>query len=306
VGNILATAAVLKTSFTARADEPQFAFEEGADRLKITLGGRPLATYVFCDKVIRRPYFQDVFTPGGMRVTRPNPPDPAKEATDHVTMHPGLWLAFGSLNGMDYWRNKAEVRHVGFAKPPIVEDHVLSFETDHEYLDEEGTTVLCRERAAFAFRKLGPDIVFDWTSAFRSDDSPLYFGSQEEMGLGLRLTRPMTVKYGGGRINDSRGGIDEKGTWGQTATWWAATVSAPTLRRSGIEILASSSRTSLKYWGHTRDYGLIVANPSPQPDSGRGAIGYPTEKPLELRFRIRLFDAADNDLAAWAIRNARN
>ena len=28
-------------------------------------------------------------------------------------MHPGLWLAFGDLNGIDFWRNKAPVRQSG-------------------------------------------------------------------------------------------------------------------------------------------------------------------------------------------------
>ena len=32
-----------------------------------------------------------------------------QDLDDHPTMHPGLWLAFGDINGADFWRNKGRV-----------------------------------------------------------------------------------------------------------------------------------------------------------------------------------------------------
>jgi hypothetical protein len=75
----------------------EFAVQQDSDRVIITDGGRPVATYVFRDEKILRPYFANVHAPGGIQVTRSHPPVPEVDATDHDTMHPGVWLAFGDV-----------------------------------------------------------------------------------------------------------------------------------------------------------------------------------------------------------------
>lgn len=284
------------------AAESGWSFRSMPDRVEISSNGRPIATYVTKHPKIRRPFFQDVFTPGGMRVTRPIPPDPDAEDTDHDTMHPGLWLAFGDLNGVDYWRNKAEVRHVRYSKPVKADQVSLSFETENHWMDPEGSKNVCREFASYAFRTIGPDVELEWHSKLMTEQDAFRLGFQEEMGLGVRLTRPLTVKKGTGRIDCSCGGVDEKGTWGKSATWWAATIPAKTSNnpgssnhRGGIRIFARFDPGNRPFWGHTRDYGLIVANPSPRPGAGSDSITIPSATPLEFHFQIRLFDNAAPD-----------
>src|SRR5687767_13101658 len=83
--------------------------------LQIALGAQPIANYTYAGDVkISRPFFHKVRLPGGPQLTRNHPPIPGKDATDHDTMHPGIWLAFGDVNGEDTWRNKAYVRHDRF------------------------------------------------------------------------------------------------------------------------------------------------------------------------------------------------
>lgn len=305
----------IRTALATNAARPLLANEQGwlirneADRMSILRDGRPIATYVTRHPKIRRPFFQDVFTPGGTRLTRPLPPDPVNDDTDHDTMHPGLWLAFGDLNGVDYWRNKAEVRHMRFNVQGTADHDRLFFETENHYLDAAGKNVICREIASFVFRPAGQDIVIDWTSTLTTDLPELRFGHQEEMGLGLRLSRPFTVKKGEGRINCSDGGIDEKGTWGKQAKWWAATIPGITdpaigrPTRRGIRMTATFEPGDRPFWGHTRDYGLIVANPSPRPGSGVDSISIPSKTPAEFRFQIQLFDSASPDFVARAASN---
>ena len=86
----------------------EFAVQQKPDRVIITDAGRPVATYVFRDDKILRPYFANVHAPGGIQVTRNHPPVPGKDATDHDTMHPGVWLAFGNLSGQDFWRQRGQ------------------------------------------------------------------------------------------------------------------------------------------------------------------------------------------------------
>src|SRR5690606_15081681 len=86
-------------------------------RIVIRCAGRHVADFVFTDPIVKRPYLANVHTPGGVQVTRTHPPVPGTDAVDHDTMHPGIWPAFGNLNGEDFWRNKAEVRSDG--KPSV-------------------------------------------------------------------------------------------------------------------------------------------------------------------------------------------
>jgi hypothetical protein len=113
------------------------------DRLLITDAGQPVATYVFRDATIPRPYFANLHAPDGTQVTRNSPPLKGMDATDHDTMHPGLWPAFGDLNGVDFWRNKGRIEHRRFTAEPRIESGCLSFAVGETYLAPDGIEV-CR------------------------------------------------------------------------------------------------------------------------------------------------------------------
>ena len=102
------------------AAEPIVTFEQSASDLKILVDGRCAAVYVWEDDAVPRPYFRGVKAPSGAQATRNYPTDPVadKNNDDHATYHPGVWLAFGDIKGADFWRNKARVRHLGFAAAP--------------------------------------------------------------------------------------------------------------------------------------------------------------------------------------------
>ncbi len=87
------------------AAQHRISFEPRKDTVRVLVDGGPLATYVWRDAEILRPYFKDLHAPGGIQVTRPCPPQKGTDPVDYETMHPGLWLAFGDLSGADFWRN---------------------------------------------------------------------------------------------------------------------------------------------------------------------------------------------------------
>jgi hypothetical protein len=91
-----------------------WAFEDLGGGLTLQLDGQPVAEFVYRDANILRPFFANVRAPGGVGVTRHHPPIAGTDATDHDTMHPGVWLAFGDINGQDFCRNKARIEHVRF------------------------------------------------------------------------------------------------------------------------------------------------------------------------------------------------
>ncbi len=233
-------------------------FVEKPPTVTIRIAGEPLATYVYRDPEILRPYFKDVCAPGGLQITRHHPPREGLDPTDHAGMHPGLWLAFGDISGADFWRNKARVEHVKFIEPPHVKDGQGGFTVLNRYRDAD--RIVCEEICEYAFLPRPAGYLILWNSTFRSDHAAFYFGDQEEMGLGVRLATPIRVRSEkGGRILDSQGRTNEKGTWGRQAAWcdysgWLDDVFA------GVTILTGPNNVRSCRW-HTRDYGFMTANP---------------------------------------------
>ena len=151
------------------------------------------------------------------KVTRNFPPVKGQDATDHDTMHPGLALAFGDLNGVDFWRNKGRIGHVRFVRGPRVEGGRLAFAVEEKYLAPDGTEV-CRGTNEFRFvagetlQPALPGTLLMWSTTLRRADGPLTFGPQHEMGLSFRIATPFVVKGGTGSIVSSHGGKTKRAT----------------------------------------------------------------------------------------------
>jgi hypothetical protein len=256
-----------------------------ADRLVLAHSGKPVGEFVFRDARILRPYFANLHTPDGVPVTRTHPPVAGVDATDHDTMHPGLWLAFGSLGGVDFWRNQGRLEHARFAVPPSTPGpgRPLAFVTEHSLQAPDGRTLgWLTNRMELRARPGAWEI--EWDATFWSGTEELVFGDQEEMGLGARVATALTEKNGG-RITSSTGGTGARGTWGQPAAWcdYSGVVDG---RPAGITLIPHPDNFRPSWW-HNRDYGVFVANPF-----GRAAMkqGEPSRvtvrrgEPFRLRF----------------------
>ncbi len=237
---------------------PTVAFKQKPDRLLITIGGKPFASYVYGDNGITRPYFAHVRSPGGIQVTRNHPPIRGQDPTDHATMHPGIWLTFGDISGNDYWRLKARTVHDGFVVQPAGAAGRGSFTVRNCYVSAEGNKTICLERCRYNVVTRPAGYLLTYESTFTSQEGDFYFGDQEEMGLGIRVATPISVREGG-QITDSENRRDEKGVWGRQADWcdYSGTVNG---KRVGIAIIPAPSNFR-RSWYHARDYGLLVANP---------------------------------------------
>jgi hypothetical protein len=278
-------------------------FEFGETSLAVRVEGEHTATYVWDDGEITRPHFKNLVAPGGERVTRRYPADPVEDAgnLDHATYHPGLWMAFGDLSGADHWRLKAEVTHAGFVDAPDAD----GFAVRDEYRSGSGE-VLATSLTRYAFHAGEGATLITVDATFTPSGDSFYFGDQEEMGLGVRLATDLTVKHGDGVIVNSEGGRNEAGTWGKRADWCMGygTRDGETL---GIVVMTHPENFR-KSWFHSRDYGLIVANPfgkkamtganDPAVKPDRTVV----EKgaPLRLRFGVVLFKGAPKAEAWYA------
>jgi hypothetical protein len=194
-----------------------FGLDLQTDRLVITHADRALAEFVFHDPKIRRPYFANVHGPRGIKITRNHPPLPGKDATDHDTMHPGIWLGFGDINGVDFWRNQGSIEHVRFVAPPSATRDQVTLATACRLQTPDGKTLgQLVNRCALARRPAGWLLI--WDATFRATEGALTFGDQEEMGFGARVATEYTEKNGG-LLRNSQGKKTAQVTWGQPAAW---------------------------------------------------------------------------------------
>lgn len=257
-----------------------FAVEAKKDRLTITHSGQPVADFVFQDDKILRPYFANFHAPGGVPVTRHHPPRPGKDATDHDTMHPGIWLGFGDINGVDFWRNKGHMEHVRFSEPPTVKEE-LRFVQECRLRSGEKTLGTLTNRITLAARPGGWLLL--WDATFNAGDVALTFGDQEEMGFGARVATGFTEKNGG-QILNRHGQKSAQQTWGKAAAWcdYSGMVDG---NHVGITLMPAPNNFRESWW-HNRDYGVFVANPFGRAAMRQGARSVVTVQPGEP-FRIR-------------------
>ncbi len=273
------------------------AFEKKSNDLLITIGGQSFATYAVEDGPATRPFFKHLHAPDGTRVTRNHPPDPRADLADHPAFHPGLWLAFGDLNGADFWRNKDRIRHVGFVEGPRGEPGRGSFAVKNQY--ESGGRIIGTEVAHFTISIRPAGYLLLWDSEFTPKDGDLIFGDQEEMGLGVRMATPLAVVKGG-EISNSDGLKNEAQVWGKAANWCAYT-GVVKGSRSGV-VLMPHPENFRRSWFHARDYGLLVANPFGRNAFTKGEkskVVVGKGQTLRLRFGVLFFNGEPDPGASY-------
>jgi hypothetical protein len=255
--SVLALAACASCATVQSAEKGGFAFDQKADRLIIKYAGQPLTDYVFSDTNILRPYFTSVHTIDGIQVTRNHPPIAGQDAVDHPNMHPGIWMAFGNISGQDFWRNKATVRHERLTEKPFADKDKLTFATESTMITTNGES-LAKLVSHFTLQTQKEGYLLIWATAFTPTVDGFVFGDQEEMGFGVRVATLITEKNGG-LVQNSDGVKGAKAAWGKTASWcdYSGTISN---RAVGMTVMPDP-KNFRPSWFHSRDYGLVVANP---------------------------------------------
>jgi Methane oxygenase PmoA len=273
-----------------------FSVEQTDDRLAVKLNGNDLGSFVFRDAEIRRPYFCNLHSSTGIKLTRNHPPIEGQDQVDHATMHPGVWLAFGDINGFDFWRNKANIQHIDFAEKPIVSRDQVKWATSSLLMDPSDKAI-GNISMRFRIDSVPSGVLLVWQTTFSPIQQTLIFGDQEEMGLGIRVATNLTEKNGG-KIESSEHRTWAKNTWGQAANWcdYSKEIDA---RKVGITVMSSPTNFRSPWW-HNRDYGLMVANcfgRSAMKQGEPSQIHVKTGETLSLEFAVLLHDLKDYDPA---------
>jgi putative membrane-bound dehydrogenase-like protein len=266
-------------------------FELDDGQLALHFNGTPIGTYLFQHAELTRPAFVNIRTRSGIPVTREFP---APEAADHRWMHPGLALSFGWLDGHDYWRMKARVIHDTFLQEPFTTKNRVQWSVRNHYLSESGDQVVCLEDAAYELSSTSDGLLLQIHSQFYNESRDFYFGDQEESGLCIRMTPALSVKGGAGTILNERGETNEAGTWGKEFQWIDYSGLAENGTRAGL-LIVPHPENSRPSWSHSRDYGVLVANPFPrQPKEQRDPrvkTRVPTSDRFHLRYSVLIYES---------------
>jgi hypothetical protein len=297
---VVAIAAITVTSVDAVGQEPiaqapgNFTVELTPKSFEIAIDNRQFASFVFDDPLITRPYFANVYAPGGARATRRQPPVPGQDLVDHPTFHPGIWMAFGDVGGADTWRLKAPVTRPTVTTAPVPGPGPLQFAMRFSYLNPQDDVEICSEMCRIEVHVISAGYLLLWDSTF-SSPREFYFGDQEEMGLGLRVATPLRaqqeaengVAAGTGEIRDAEDRRNEREVWGNSAQWcdYAGVADG---QRVGMAIFCHPDNFRPS-WFHARDRGLLAANPFGRAAFHKGEPSKVVVKPgdkLRLRYGV--------------------
>ena len=268
----------------------QVEFLSQPNALRIVVDSKDFATYVFRDAHIPRPFFQSLKTLQGVPITRNHPPVEGIDLTDHADFHPGLWMAFGDLDGEDFWRNKSRIDHAGFISPHRSEEGYGTFCVLNDYKTDD--RLVCQEECSIRISSDREGVYILWDSVFYSPNQSFSFGDQEEMGLGIRMATPLIVNKGGTILNQ-QGHRNEKEVWGVQSPWCAYYKRNLDDSMVGAIVIASPDNFRPS-WFHARDYGLLVVNPfGRQAFTGREKSNLTIQagERFSLRFGVYVFQA---------------
>lgn len=264
------------------------------ERVAISLNGVEVLSYYFNHAETKRPFFAHVKTPAGIQVTRNFPPVEGTDPMDHAYMHPGLSLGFAVLSGENFWHNdRGVVVSEGFVETPVVTETSARFSVKNRYLSKDGQTTICQEVARYELSQNADGYLIRMENEFISDQA-ITFGVKEEMGMALRVASAIRVKQGAGAIASASGGQNEKGTWGKVDQWWDyhGTMND---RSVGLQIMSGDGNPPV--WAHSRDYGLLVANPFPVDVKENRALTkvVPPGATFRLRFGVQVHESSSRD-----------
>jgi hypothetical protein len=267
------------------------ALHELADRVEITIDGKPFTAYYFA-ATQAKPYFHPLRAPSGKSITRGYPmiPDVKGETHDHPHQR-GAWFTHGDVDGVNFWaEGPAMGREVHRRFERVESGPAMGRLTDQIDWVTPAGKIMLDERRAMIIRSQPEARIIDFEITLRPKDRPVTFRDTKEGAFGLRLTDALTEK-GIGKIRNSEGGVGEKQTWGKRARWvdYSGALDGEPL---GVAIFDHPSNLRHPTYWHVRGYGLFAANPFGVRDftGDKQQDGSYTLKPGDqLVFRYRVY-----------------
>lgn len=269
-------------------------------------GNKSAATYRFSDE-LAKPIIWPLLAPNGDEATRAWPLRPAEKGgtTDHKHQK-SAWFTYGDVipegmtlkhkhkgvQGVDFWAEEPGCGRIVCVRTRDFQhkENHAGVTTENEWRTADGEKIMDEVRKIQFFNfESARLIVVDidlWASVV-----PIVFGDTKEGAFGVRVADSMTEKMGKGRLTNADGKAGMLQCWGRVSAWcdYSGPVEGKTI---GIAIFASPDNPLPSAW-HSRDYGLMAANPFARAKSGypdmrgkKDLVRLAKDEHLKLRYGI--------------------
>jgi hypothetical protein len=175
--------------------------------------------------------------------------------------HNSVWISHAKVNDVDFWGDTGKGRIVCQRLEKLTDgDAAASFVTLNHWIDEGQNATLLVERRRVTVELLPANEWFLRIDSQFEAKVDVVFGKTPFGLLGVRMTKTVGVRDGGGTIRNSEGGVNEKGVFWKTAKW--VDYSGPTSRDAerpveGIAIFDHPRNPGHPASFHVRDDGWM-------------------------------------------------
>jgi len=302
----------------------EFVNQEADKKIDVIVGGILFTSFCWPDGVYK-PILYPVNTSAGTEITRGYPLKPRDgESTDHRHQI-GIWLNYGSVNGLDFWGNgsegkwgtrSGEIKHLNIENLSggNGEGSIISNES---WIDSTGKEILS-ERTEYHFIATGSVRIIDRITTLTATGDTVKFKDTKEGMFGIRVARQLQLpakediilkeSKGGtttvkalsneditGNYRSSEG-ITGEAVWSTRAKWMELFGSIGDEKISLVICDHPKNQSYPTYW-HARGYGLFSANPLGAYDftKGKETIDFmiPAGKTTTFRYRVIVNSGAD-------------
>jgi hypothetical protein len=272
----------------------QVAFEKSADRIDITIDGKPFSAYYFGGEA-PKPYLHPLRTATGSLISRRYPMEVVEGETRDHPHHRGLWFTHGDVNGFDFWMNEKSYRNprkgvIAFKKLVEVKGGPKQgvIRAEFEWQSPDGKPLLT-ETQVLTFESHPTLRMIHFDSTLAALDT-VKFGDTKEGFFAIRLRDDLTERKATAKMTNAEGKSLMKDVWGARSPWVDYSGEAGG-EKMGIAILDHPSNPKHPTFWHSRDYGLFAANAFGEHDFLRdktkdGSLTIERGKSLRFRYLV--------------------
>jgi hypothetical protein len=263
---------------------PALAVRVNRDVVEFLYGSQVLGRYQHGPSVAK-PFLYPLALPGGPVLTRgwPMVKGLAGESTDHVHQK-SAWFCHGDIvpegvalkqrvkgvEGVDFWSEvpgHGRIVCVEVGEPVVHGPSHVSVVTRNEWRTADGQPILHETRTIHLFVIDGA-VLWVIETDLHASVCAITFADTKEGAFGVRVNDQLSNKATRGVLSNSVGKRGEKEVWGKAADWcdYSGKVDG---QECGISLFDDPTNRPRAVW-HSREYGLMAANPF-----GRKKSGFP-------------------------------
>ena len=252
---------------------PSFAFSQAVSKMEvipnnkdkkidIIVDGKLFTSYIYSDSLLNKPIIFPLNTVQGQSIVK----DFIPKTVGENALPSGAWLGYGSVNGINFWRNADEnnqkkfgrIRHTKILKTKS-NDQMAGIEVGMDWVKEDGSELLYQNNK-YIFNSHGNSRTIDIIIALTPIIEPVTFADTEEGFFAINLLNELSLpKTGSDKIKNSAGneGID---VIGKKAKWVRFNGKIKNIPVSVSIFDHPLNIASPTYWNISSE-GLVTANP---------------------------------------------